>query len=375
MINTLKDTLTEVRAMFLGYKYIADFDYSSLLEMKLNYMTSKGDDGYGNIISIELINSLLHHLTFSCNVQNNDPSIFILLEANGYKLLIDNDSFKHLSKSLDSAFNVWTNNIEGDNLVIIYNSIINNLKSIKQHHVVCISNSIIDIKHIKSNTNNKLLNISKSYINVENDLYYSRDEIYYRDNKKIELKNSIIVADDVNFRYDNGSQHLLEGYNIKCNGSKVVMYLDKDSDKIGSKIIHADDNILLHVYLRKPISYDDLYAMIVSTTFHSLNNITIYYGTNNTGWLTVKPNKEIDFILTTPKLLNSINTILRKNNISIPDTMSIYSAKDVLELMYKIIRISDDKESILEASEIKIVLNTFIKNGIEKLDYTLTTES
>jgi hypothetical protein len=338
-------------------------------------MTSKGDDGYGNIISIELINSLLHHLTFSCNVQNNDPSIFILLEANGYKLLIDNDSFKHLSKSLDSAFNVWTNNIEGDNLVIIYNSIINNLKSIKQHHVVCISNSIIDIKHIKSNTNNKLLNISKSYINVENDLYYSRDEIYYRDNKKIELKNSIIVADDVNFRYDNGSQHLLEGYNIKCNGSKVVMYLDKDSDKIGSKIIHADDNILLHVYLRKPISYDDLYAMIVSTTFHSLNNITIYYGTNNTGWLTVKPNKEIDFILTTPKLLNSINTILRKNNISIPDTMSIYSAKDVLELMYKIIRISDDKESILEASEIKIVLNTFIKNGIEKLDYTLTTES
>lgn len=375
MINTLKATLTEVRAMFLGYKYIADFDYKSLLEMKLNYMTRKGDDGYGNIISIELINSLLHHLTFSCNVQNNDPSIFILLEANGYKLLIDNDSFKHLSKSLDSAFNVWTNNIEGDNLVIIYNSIINNLKSIKQHHVVCISNSIIDIKHIKSNTNNKLLNISKSYINVENDLYYSRDEIYYRDNKKIELKNSIIVADDVNFRYDNGNQHLLEGYNIKCNGSKVVMYLDKNSDKIGSKVIHADDNTLLHVYLRKPISYDDLYDMIASTTFHSLNNITIYYGTNNTGWLTVKPNKDIDFILTTPKLLNNINTILRKNNISIPDTMSIYSAKDILELMYKIIRISDDKESILEASEIKIVLNTFIKNGIEKLGFTLTTES
>lgn len=367
MINTLKDTITTVKAKVLGYKYITDFDYNTLFNMKLDYVFNKKQDEYSDIMSKELINDLLWHLTFCCNVKKDDPSIFILLEGNGYKLLIDNYSFKHLSQSLDTAFNVWSNK-EGDNIVIIYNSIINNLISIKHNDVVCISDSIIDVKHIKSNTNNELLSISKCYINVENDLLYRKDGVLYNENKRFTLENSIIIANNIVFSYNYGDKHRAEGYNIKCRGSKVIMYLDNDNYKIGSKAIH-NTNSILHVYLRKPIRYDELYNMIVSTTFHSLNNITIYYGTSTAGWLVIKPNKEIDFILTAPKLLNNINTILKENKIAIPDTMSIYSTKDMLELMYKLMKISDDKEIILKASDIKIALTSFLKNGIEKLGY------
>ena len=67
--------------------------------------------------------------------------------------------------------------------------------------------------------------------------------------------------------------------------------------------------------------------------------------------------------------------LLKRNKIYIPDTMSIYSANDMLELMYKLMKISDDKETILEASDIKIKLNSYMKNSMEKLDYTPPTES
>lgn len=388
MTNTLKDTMTTVKAELLGYKYITDFDYNSLLEMKLDYMNKKDKSEWDNVMSIELVNILLHHLTFSCNVQKDNPSIFILLEANGYKLLIDNDSFRHLSKSLDTAFEVITNR-EDDKIVIIYNSIINNLKSILYHSITCISDSTIDVKRIRSNTNNELLVISKTYLNIENDLAYIRDEIYYRDNKKFTLENSIIVADDVKFNYFNGSEHKLEGYNIKCGGSKIVMYLDKDSNKIGSKIIHNNNNTMLHVWLRgESISYEHLCSMITSMSYHSIDKVTIYYyGESNTGWLVIKPMektidqehyylyKDVDFILTSSKLLNSIRTLLKRNKIYIPDTMSIYSANDMLELMYKLIKISDDKQTILQASDIKIKLNSYMKNSMEKFDYKSPTES
>ena len=379
MTNTLKDTMTTVKAELLGYKYITDFDYNSLLEMKLDYMNKKDKSEWSNVISIELVNILLHHLTFSCNIQKDNPSIFILLEANGYKLLIDNDSFRHLSKSIDTAFEVITNR-EDDKVVIIYNSIINNLKSILYHSVTCISDSTIDVKRIRSNTNNELLVISKTYLNIENDLAYIRDEIYYRDNKKFILENNIIVAEDVKFNYFNGSEHKLEGYNIKCDGSKVVMYLDKDSNKIGSKIIHNNNSTMLHVWLRgESISYEHLCENITSMSYHSIDKVTIYYyGESNTGWLMIKPNylyKDVDFILTSSKLLNSIRMLLKRNKIYIPDTMSIYSANDMLELMYKLMKISDDKETILEASDIKIKLNSYMKNSMEKLDYTPPTES
>lgn len=376
MTNTLKDTMTTVKAELLGYKYITDFDYNSLLEMKVDYINKKDKSEWSNVISIELINSLLHHLTHSCNVQKNNPSIFILLEANGYKLLIDNDSFRHLSKSLDTAFEVITNR-EDDKIVIIYNSIINNLKSILYHSVTCIADSTIDVNRISSNTNNELLVISKTYLNIENSLSYIRDEIYYRDNKKFTLENSIIVADDVKFNYLNGIKHRLEDYNIKCNGSKVIMYLDKDSNKIGSKTIHNNSNTILHVWLRgKSVSYEYLCENITSMFYHSIDKVTrYYYGESNTGWLVLQPNKDIDFIITSSKLLNSIRTLLKRNKIYIPDTMSIYSAKDMLELMYKLIKISDDKETILEASDIKIKLNSYMKNSTEKLDYKSPTES
>lgn len=379
MTNTLKDTMTTVKAELLGYKYITDFDYNSLLEMKLDYMNKKDKTEWSNVISIELVNILLHHLTFSCNVQKDNPSIFILLEANGYKLLIDNDSFRHLSKSLDTAFEVITNR-EDDKIVIIYNSIINNLKSILYHSITCISDSTIDVKRIRSNTNNELLVISKTYLNIENDLAYIRDEIYYTDNKKFTLENSIIVADDVKFDYFNGSEHRLEGYNIKCGGSKIVMYLDKDSNKIGSKTIHNNNNTILHVWLRgESISYEHLCENITSMSYHSIDKVTIYYyGESDSGWLVIKPKclyKDKEFIITSSKLLNSIRTLLKRNKIYIPDTMSIYSANDMLELMYKLIKISDDKQTILEASDIKIKLNSYMKNSMEKLDYTPPKES
>lgn len=384
MINTLKDTMTTVKAELLGYKYITDFDYNSLLEMKLNYMNKKDKNEWDNIISIELINILLHHLTFSCNVQKDNPSIFILLEANGYKLLIDNDSFKHLSKSLDTAFDVITNR-EDDKIVIIYNSIINNLKAILYHSVTCISDSTIDVNRISSNTNNELLVISKTYLNIENGLSYIRDEIYYRDNKKFTLENNIIVADDVKFDYYNNTQHRLEGYNIKCGGSKIIMYLDKDSNKLGSKILHNNNNTILHVWLRgESISYEHLCENITSMSYHSLDKVTIYYyGESDSGWLVIKPkclykDKEFiippDFIITSSKLLNSIRTLLKRSKVRIPDDMSVYSANNMLELMYDLMKISDDKETILEASDIKIKLNSYMKNSIEKFDYKSSTE-
>lgn len=372
MVNILKDTITTVKAELLGYKYITDFDYNSLYNMKLDYMSVVKPNKCSNTMSIELINRLLHHLTFSCNVKKDDPSIFMLLEGNGYKLLIDNDSFKHLSKSLDTAFEVWPINSEVDNIVIIHNSMISNLKSVKHNNVVCISDSTINVKHIISNTSNELLTISKSYINVQNNLTFRKDDILHIYNKKFILENSIVVANNIVFNYDNGDRHIAEGYNIKCEGSKVVMYLDKDSDNIGSKIIHDNSNSLVYVYIRKHISYNDLCVMIASDTFHRSDSFNIYYGTNNTGWLVIKPNKDIDFIITTPKLLNSINRVLRKNEITILDTTSIYSANGMLEMMYSIIKTSDDKETILDASDIKIILRSFIKNGVDILNKAFT---
>ena len=50
MTNTLKDTMTTVKAELLGYKYITDFDYNSLLEMKVDYMNKKDKTEWSNVI-------------------------------------------------------------------------------------------------------------------------------------------------------------------------------------------------------------------------------------------------------------------------------------------------------------------------------------
>lgn len=381
MANTLKDTMTTVKAELLGYKYITDFDYNTLFNMKLNYMCGDKSEKHTDVLPMKLVNNLLHYLTICCNVKKDDPSIFILLEGKGYKLLIDNISFKHLSNNLDTSFDMGYTNNKDDNLVIIHNSIIINLKSITYNNIVCISDSTIDVKHITSNTNNELLNISKCYIHVENELLYRKDEIFYRkdpilyiDNKKFTIENSVITAGNIVFSYYGGDTHRVEGYNIKCNGSKITMYLDRDNDKLGSKVIN-NTNKKIDVYLRKPNKYDDFYNKLVSLTINSSVSTTVYYGTGTAGWLVIKPNKEVDFIITAPKILNKIDKVLVKNKIRIPHTMSIRSAEDMLELIHKLIKESDDKEVILEASDIKITLTNFLKNGIEKLSYTLNDKN